>query len=71
MSTQSGFKMGLCQYPEMGRKVGKNWVFGCKSGPKCAKTNFLLTLSPLWDSDKTPFLTQFQGWKLFFFQKAP
>ena len=31
-------KMGCCQWPEMGSKVGKKWVVGCKSERKLVKT---------------------------------
>ena len=34
-----GFKSVFSQSPEMGRQVGKKWVWECISGSKCAKTN--------------------------------
>ena len=32
ISTESGFKMGFCQWAGMGQKWVKSGVFGCKSG---------------------------------------
>ena len=53
--------MGFSQSPEMGPKVGQNWVLGSKSGLKCVKTHFLPTLNPFRGTDKNPFLTHFKG----------
>ena len=47
-----------------GLKVGKKWLFGCKSGSECVKTHFLPTLNPFRDIDKNdqnPFLTHLKG----------
>ena len=37
------------QSPEIGLKVAKKWVWGSKSGSKCAETHFLPTLNPFRD----------------------
>ena len=50
----SVFKMGFGQWAEMGPKVGQKWVFGCKSGSKCAKTLFFTHLKPISADSRKP-----------------
>ena len=50
ISTQSGFKMGFCQWAEMGPKV----VLGCRVGAKWVETHFFTHLKPIRDSGENP-----------------
>ena len=62
--TESGLKMGFCQWAEMGPKVGRKWVLGCKSGSKRVKTHFSTHLKPISGYPRKPtFYPVEGGWK--------
>ena len=69
--TESGFKMGFCQWAGMGQKVGQKWVFGCKSGVKRGQNPLLHPLlNPFRDFHENPLLPSLRGVEIVF-QKRP
>ena len=46
--------MGVCQWPEIGSKVAKEWFWGAKVREHGSKPTVLPTLDPFRDIDKTP-----------------
>ena len=61
ISTESGFKMGFCQWAGMGQKWVKSGFLGAKVGQLASKPTFAPTLNPFRDFHENPLFTQFKG----------
>ena len=56
------FKMGFCQWAEMGPKVGQKRVVGCQSGVLMRQSPlFSPTLNPVRHIHENPLFTQLKG----------